>query len=519
MAEYIYLLQLLHKRYFFSTKEEYIYKIGKTKEENIKRIGNYENGSILVCQIKCNDCDKLEKVLITLFEEKYKLQQLQNDMSYEEWFEGNCNDMIYDIYNYIKDEDKYVDAYEKEIKKMFTNYKDDESFGGTKRLIKLLYDYNIHNRIDIYYITDEKKLGLTSFKDNQFGLTSFKLNCFRKNYYGNLNYIEILRDNSTFISGRICDFNEMIKSTDDDVIEHLKYNEKDIKKIWKNYKDDESFGGTKKLIKFSFANNNRIDTYYINDEKELYTISIKGNWFQKDCYDNSDYITRLLENNVIQDGLICDFNDIGFIKKLIKHKIKINITYTEENFVDIISEFNTFEQNIGFKIENMIHGNCILNKKIYCNYSNNPLGYHILGYHVQYSNINPKECYECIIRRCMGVIEINTIKYDYLFLRKYTPYMIEINDNEYYLYNRDIQIIDKNEKKYSVENRRGKRIYLYNDNSKPIRLCSGNKEIMDMEELLKMLKLLNDMKSKYNSITLNMKCMNMNENTNMILNL
>ena len=512
MAEYIYLLQLLHKRYFFSTKEEeYIYKIGKTKQENIKRICNYENDSILVCQIKCNDCDKLEKVLITLFEEKYKSLQLQNDMPYE-WFDGNCNDMIYDIYNYIKDEDKYVDAYEKEIKKIFTNYKDDESFGGTKRLIKYLYD-NIHNRSDIYYITDEKKLGLTSFKNNQFGFTYFKLNCFRKNYYGNLKYIDILIEENDINTGSICNFNEIIKRTDDAVIEHLKNNENFIKKIWKNYKDDESFGGTKKLIKFSFVNN-RIDTYYINDEKELEKMSITGNWFQKDCYDINTYITRLLENNVIQDGLICDFNDIGFIKKLIKYKIKINITYTEENFVDIIYEFNTFEQKIDFKIQNMIHGNCFLNKKIYCNYSNN-----VLVYHVSNHNIYPRECYECIIRRRMKVIEINTIKYDYLFLRKYTPYMIEINDNEYYLYNRDYQIIDKNEKKYSVENWKGKRIYLYNDKYNPIILGSRNKEIMDMEELLKMVKMLNDMKSKYNSITLNMKCMNMNENTNMILNL
>jgi len=101
MTEYIYLLQLLRKRDVIKTKE-YIYKIGKTKQENIKRIGNYENDSILVCQIKCNDCDKLEKVLITLFEEKYELQK---DIG-NEYFKGNCDDMRDDIYNYINDEDK-----------------------------------------------------------------------------------------------------------------------------------------------------------------------------------------------------------------------------------------------------------------------------------------------------------------------------------------------------------------------------------------------------------------------------
>ena len=71
MNEYIYLLQ---KREFIKTKEN-IYKIGKTKQENLKRISNYDNGSILICKFKCNDCNKLEKKLITLFREKYELQK------------------------------------------------------------------------------------------------------------------------------------------------------------------------------------------------------------------------------------------------------------------------------------------------------------------------------------------------------------------------------------------------------------------------------------------------------------
>jgi hypothetical protein len=396
MTEYIYLLQLLRKRDVIKTKE-YIYKIGKTKQENIKRIGNYENDSILVCQIKCNDCDKLEKVLITLFEEKYELQK---DIG-NEYFKGNCDDMRDDIYNYINDEDKEEDV------------------------------------------------------------------------------------------------NEDVNDEEED----------EIKNKFPTYKDDESFGGTKKLIKFSFVNN-RIYTYYINDEKEIVETFIQRNWFQKDCYDNSDYITKLLENNVIQDGLIYDFNDIGFVKKLNKHKIKLDITYTEENFVDIISKFNTLEQNICFKIENILYNNCILNKKIYCDYINNTL---YIDFIIPYNNSLQKyEIDKRIIKINIMVIEFNTIKYDYLFLRKYTPYMIEINDNEYYLYNRDYQIIDKNEKIYSIENWKGKRIYLYNDDTNPIRSSNTKKE---------MVKMLNDMKSKYNSITLNMKCMNMNENTNMILNL
>lgn len=119
MTEYIYLLQ---EREFIKLKEN-IYKIGKTKQENLKRISNYANGSILICQFKCKDCDKLEKKLITHFREKYELQK---DIG-NEYFKGNCNDMRDDIYNYIKasNEDIIEDREE------------------------------LHHEIDKYYISDE----------------------------------------------------------------------------------------------------------------------------------------------------------------------------------------------------------------------------------------------------------------------------------------------------------------------------------------------------------------------------
>ncbi len=103
--------------------------------------------------------------------------------------------------------------------------------------------------------------------------------------------------------------------------------------------------------------------------------------------------------------------------------------------------------------------------------------------------------------------EEDDYRLDYAFLRKYTPYMIDVNDNGYYLFNRDYQIIDITEKKYSIENWKGNRIYLYNDSSNPIRYCHTCK------------KLFKDMILKYNTITSNKTCMNMNEKTRMILNL
>ena len=50
---------------------EQIYKIGKTKRENLKRFGNYPNGSDLLLHITCNDCDNIEKNILSIFKEKF----------------------------------------------------------------------------------------------------------------------------------------------------------------------------------------------------------------------------------------------------------------------------------------------------------------------------------------------------------------------------------------------------------------------------------------------------------------
>jgi len=62
MIGYIYLLQ---EREFIKTKEN-IYKLGKTKQENLKRIQNYTNGTKLIIQLECENCDINEKNLIII---------------------------------------------------------------------------------------------------------------------------------------------------------------------------------------------------------------------------------------------------------------------------------------------------------------------------------------------------------------------------------------------------------------------------------------------------------------------
>jgi hypothetical protein len=94
MNNYIYLIQ---EREFIKTNEP-IYKIGKSKQDAMKRMNQYPKGSICLLHINCDDCDKTEKILIKLFKNKYKHKSNIGN----EYFEGDSNNMMEDIFTYIK---------------------------------------------------------------------------------------------------------------------------------------------------------------------------------------------------------------------------------------------------------------------------------------------------------------------------------------------------------------------------------------------------------------------------------
>jgi hypothetical protein len=90
ITHYIYLIQ---EREFIKTCEK-IYKIGRTKQENSKRINHYPKQSILLLQIICDNCDQLEREIIKIFKHKYNRRK---DIG-NEYFEGDCEDMMKTIY-------------------------------------------------------------------------------------------------------------------------------------------------------------------------------------------------------------------------------------------------------------------------------------------------------------------------------------------------------------------------------------------------------------------------------------
>jgi len=104
--EYIYLIQ---EREFIKTNE-HIYKIGKTKQPCLKRLYNYPNGTTLILQILCNDCDTYEKILIIKFKQLF----IHKKNIGNEYFMGDYNEMINIIYELIYNKDIKKDIKNKE---------------------------------------------------------------------------------------------------------------------------------------------------------------------------------------------------------------------------------------------------------------------------------------------------------------------------------------------------------------------------------------------------------------------
>ena len=95
---YIYLLKL---REFIKTNEN-IYKIGMTKKDNLTRFNQYPNGSMLLFQMICNDCNSLERNIIKLFVDDTNIIH-RKDIG-NEYFEGDYNYMISIIYKSINEQ-------------------------------------------------------------------------------------------------------------------------------------------------------------------------------------------------------------------------------------------------------------------------------------------------------------------------------------------------------------------------------------------------------------------------------
>lgn len=156
LNEYIYLLQI---REFVSLNKP-IYKIGKTKQPNMKRFNNYPKGSKLICQYLCIDCDNIEKKIIYTFKNKYNHKKEYGN----EYFEGDANNMMYNIFKIIKSYSNI--SIENQIDS--DNY-DSFDEDTNEDIIDTYELYKKHSRIKDIIISNKKKLtGYINFSSNMW---------------------------------------------------------------------------------------------------------------------------------------------------------------------------------------------------------------------------------------------------------------------------------------------------------------------------------------------------------------
>jgi len=402
MTEYIYLLQ---EREFIITNQN-VYKLGKTRQDNLQRFKQYPKGSKLLLQHICNNCDMLEKKLISDFKNKYKHRK---DLG-NEYFEGDYNDMINDIHNKITNHNENTDEMDKpeieiddDVKILFPNYCDDESFGGTKQLIKIY----IVGKIFIKYI-----------------------DC------------EINNWNDTPIH------NYMVK---EEVIE--------------------------------------IDEWDNNCE-----------YFDMKYKDN--YYNNIIKHKVIENNKTYDLNDVRFIKRLNKYKHSIKLHYSDK--LDYINDKYRLHFKYKYILINFyIRNNAILNDVIYCGLIKNNCYINFIS-NDGLEKLNDPWYRNTTVDLQINIKTINSFGFDYDYLKKYTPYCININNDEYYMLNRDYKGINTDNAYTLIDY---KQIYLHKGGECP---WAYDKE----EEIKELYKKLSE---TLKNTTTNKICLNENEHTNIIL--
>jgi len=207
MSQYIYLLQ---EREFINTNED-VYKVGMTKKENNERCNQYPTDSVLLFQMICYNCKHIKNQLIKLFTYNFKQR---TDIG-NEYFEGEYKNMIDIIYSTIKnekniqeepivyyEEQEYQEDEDNKLKynllcekicKIFPYYKNDESFGGNKKFIKMNI---IDNEYVVYYINPRLMEHLQDYYENvsesrfdEYIIIQYEIN---KNVSGRFQYVNNL---------------------------------------------------------------------------------------------------------------------------------------------------------------------------------------------------------------------------------------------------------------------------------------------------------------------------------------
>ena len=138
MNQYIYLLQ---EREFIRLNEP-VYKLGKSKQENTKRIQSYPKGSSLIFMLQFENCDKAESDLLKIFRSKFT-QKLEYG---SEYFEGDVTKLTHEIYTYYvknKSQTKLNILFTENMQTDFVNESSDASHQKIKSSLTKKYKCNL----------------------------------------------------------------------------------------------------------------------------------------------------------------------------------------------------------------------------------------------------------------------------------------------------------------------------------------------------------------------------------------
>jgi len=141
----IYLL----KTHLKTENNEYLYKIGRSQQQGLKRLNDYPKTYKLIIMRTCINSIYVETELIKLFTKKYK-KEFKN-----EYFVGNENDMINDINKIINDEAEADNLTNNEAEADNLTNDEVEADNLTKELI-IIKSKISEKGWKIYYITDQK---------------------------------------------------------------------------------------------------------------------------------------------------------------------------------------------------------------------------------------------------------------------------------------------------------------------------------------------------------------------------
>lgn len=285
-------------------------------------------------------------------------------------------------------------------------------------------------------------------------------------------------------------FNNLVMEYNNTFINITKIDENDIcideiKNTFENYKEDEAFGGTKKLIKIYINRHHNVDDIkrhdyiiefiYIDEgllKNKLYFNDINGYSY--------NYVKKIIDKKIIQTENIYDLNDCSFQKKINQcKKIYNDVIFLKETIEKITKnqEFMECEKNT---IEYLFKIDCLINDLQCCsNYDE----YSFYSGHVDFK-----------------IYQINKKYYDYLYLRKNIPYCIEYNKitKNYYVINRDYEYIgyDKIKCLENIENDITQndriRIYLFNDDNTPWINFKNYLKKFNLEKINNSLNILNN---------------------------